>query len=453
MASNPVSSKATVEPPKSKIDWSSLYKKEDWWAVYVGLFLVAVVFVAMAMNPDNSALNILKGAIPIEWPKTSLLQHFAANWGNYVFMYLLLTVLTGIAAVSMGEKLGNYLKGFTVLFVLGLIILIIGSQTQIHHYGLEYPFWAIVIGMAIGNIWTFPDWFQAASKRTEFFIKTGIVLLGAALSFTHVVEGGGWGFLEAFIIVSVGFIVAFAVSKVLGFDNKFAAVLGAGASVCGVSASIAVGSSVKNEEKDTGYIVSLVVLYALVLIFLLPLLAKVVFGLNDVVSGAWIGGSELADAAGLASAGMISDKAVQAFTLIKLNRDIMIGFLCFIMATLAITSWEKIEGAKADPMVIWYRFPKFVIAFFIASFVVTSFAVTYTFPVVKAQIIGNLNAIRTWLFVLAFMCIGLNTKFKDIRAMGGKPLIAFTIVAIVNVVLGFICANLFFGGIIAAPLH
>jgi uncharacterized integral membrane protein (TIGR00698 family) len=447
-----MSSQVTQVPAGQKIDWSSLWKKEDWWAVYVGLFLVVIIFVAMLMNPANSPLNILKGAMPVAWPQTDLIHHFATNWLNYVFMYLLLLVLTGIGATLMGEKISNYIKGFTLLYVIGLITLIIGSQEQINHYGLEYPFWAIVIGMVIGNVWTFPDWFKAVSKRTEFFIKTGIVLLGAALSFTQVVAGGGWGFLEAFVIVAVGFVVAFIVGKALGFDNKFAAVLGAGASVCGVSAAIAVGSSVKNEEKKTGYIVSLVVIYALVLIFLLPILAKAVFNLSDVVAGAWIGGSEIADAAGLASAGMISDKAVQAFSLVKLNRDVMIGFLCFIMAWLAITSWEKVQGAKVDPMVIWYRFPKFVIAFFIASFVVTSFVVSYTMPVVKAQIIGNLNTIRTWLFVLAFLCIGLNTKFKELQAMGGKPLIAFTIVAVVNVVLGFICANLFFGGIIAAPL-
>lgn len=451
MASQAASTGASVSPQKQKIDWSSLWKKEDWWSVYVGLFLVVVVFVAMALNPKNSALNVLQRAIPVQWPNNNLLQHFGTNWVNYIIMFLVLLILTGVAATLMGEKIGNYVKGFTALFVLGLITLIIGSQQTINHYGLEYPFWALLIGMVIGNVWKFPDWFQAASKRTEFFIKTGIVLLGASLSFTQVLAGGGWGFLEAFIIVAVGFVVAFAISKALGFDNKFAAVLGAGASVCGVSAAIAVGSSVKNEEKKTGYIVSLVVIYALILIFLLPLLARVVFHLNDVVAGAWIGGSELADAAGLASAGMISDKAVSAFSLVKLNRDVMIGFLCFIMATIAITSWEK-SSTKADPMVIWYRFPKFVLAFFIASFVVTSFVVTYTMPAVKAQIITNLNAIRTWLFVLAFLCIGLNTKFREIRAMGGKPLIAFTTVAIVNVILGFVCANLFFGGIIAAPL-
>lgn len=449
-----MSSQVTVAPTGRQIDWSSLWKKEDWWAVYVGLFLVVAVFVAMLMNPANSPLNILKGAMPIVgWPTKNLFQHFAANWPNYVFMYLLLLVLTGIGATLMGEKAGNYIKGFTLLFVMGLVILIIGSQETINHYGLEYPFWAIVIGMVVGNVWTFPDWFQAVSKRTEFFIKTGIILLGAALSFTQVVAGGGWGFLEALIIVAAGFTVAFIIGKALGFDNKFAAVLGAGASVCGVSAAIAIGSSVKNEEKKTSYVVSLVIIYALVLIFLLPFLAKAVFNLGDYVAGAWIGGSELADAAGLASAGIIGDKAVQAFSLVKLNRDVMIGFLCLIMGWLAITSWEKVKDGKVDPMVIWYRFPKFVIAFFLASFVVTSFVVTYTLPVVSAQIVANLNTIRTWLFVLAFLCIGLNTKFREMQAMGGKPLVAFTVVAIVNVVLGFICANLFFGGIIAAPLH
>lgn len=436
-----------------KIDWSSLWKKEDWWAVYTGLFLVLAAFIAMAMNPGNSSLNIVKGALPADWPRNNLLTHFITNWPKYILLFFLLLVLTSIASFLMGEKLMNYIRGFVVLFVLGLVTLIIGSQQTIKYYGLEYPFWALVIGMIVGNLWTFPDWFQAASKRTEFFIKTGIVLLGASLSFTQVVAGGGWGFLEAFIIVSAGFTVAFVISKALGFDNKFAAVLGAGASVCGVSAAIAVGSSVRNDEKKTGYVVSLVVIYALVLIFLLPLLAKSVFMLNDYVSGAWIGGSELADAAGLASAGIIGDKAVQAFSLVKLNRDMMIGFLCFIFAWVAVTSWDKTEGGKADPMVIWYRFPKFVIAFFIASFVVTSFVASYTRPVVNAQFIGNLNVIRTWLFVIAFLCIGLNTKFRELRAMGGKPLIAFTVVALVNVTLGFICANLFFGGILAAPLH
>ncbi|OIQ55224.1 YeiH family protein [Neomoorella thermoacetica] len=429
---------------------SPFLASEDWWSVYLGLFLVLLTYFAFKAG---SSLDFLKAAMPVEWPTKSLGAHFAANIGAYFAMYLILLVLTTIAVAVMGGKVDNYIASFTVLFIASLVILIIGSQHTIKHYGLEYPFWSLVIGLIIGNFTTLPEWFQEGAKRTEFFIKTGIVLLGAGLPFTVIVSGGVWGFLEAICIVAIGFTVAFTIARRLGYDPRFAAVLGAGGSVCGVSAAIAVGSSVKAEEKHVGYVVSLVVLYALVLIFLLPVLGRL-FGLNEYVTGAWIGGSELADAAGLAAAAMVSDNAVKAFTLVKLNRDVMIGVLSFIFATLAVTRWEvAASGERPSAMVIWKRFPKFVLAFLVASFITTSWVVSLGKPAVDAHISANLTTIRTWLFVLAFLCIGLNTKIQDIRAMGRKPIIAFTTVVLVNVIVGFIVANLFFGGIIAAPLH
>lgn len=428
---------------------SSLLTSEDWWSVYLGLFLVLIAFVAFI---NKSPLDILKTAVPVEWPKKDLLAHFAGHFGSYVFMYLLLTVITSLGIGVMGGKLSNYIASFTVLFIGALVVLILGSQQTLKHYGLEYPFWALVIGLIIGNLWTFPEWFRAASGRTEFFIKTGIVLLGASLPFTIIIQGGFWGFLEALLIVVGGFTTAFIMARRLGYDNKFASVLGAGGSVCGVSAAIAVGSSVKADQKHVGYVASLVVLYALGLIFLLPILSKLI-GLDDFVTGAWIGGSELADAAGLAAAAMVSEKAINAFTLVKLNRDVMIGVLSFILATVAVTRWERDQGdPRPSPLVIWERFPKFVIAFLVASFLVTSWVMSYGKPV-TAAVTGNLNVIRTWLFTIAFLCIGLNTKIKDVRAMGSKPIVAFTTVVLVNVITGFILANLFFGGIIARPLH
>lgn len=368
-------------------------------------------------------------------------------------MFVALAVVTAAAVYIMGGKVGNYLGGFAILFVAALGILVLGSQQTLKKYGLEYPFWSLVIGLIIGNIWTLPNWFKAASSRTEFFIKMGIVLLGVNLSFNVIIAGGAWGFLEAVLIVACGFTTAFFISKKLGFDNKFAAVLGAGGSICGVSAAIAVGGATEADEKQVGYVVSLVVLYALVLIFLLPFLGRV-FGLNEYVTGAWIGGSELADAAGLAAAAMVSDNATKAFMLVKLNRDVMVGFLCFILAYVSVVRWDaKQSGVKPSPKIIWDRFPKFVLAFVAASIFITVLERVATGGTSVADAITkNLNAVRTWLFTIAFLCIGLNTKIKDVRAMGSKPIIAFTTVVLVNFVIGFITANLFFGGILASPL-
>ncbi|MCL4516555.1 MAG: putative sulfate exporter family transporter [Firmicutes bacterium] len=437
----------SVAQPVKKRSW--LLTSEDWWAVYLGLFLLVLAYVAFSLQ---APLDLIKGAVPQEWPQNPLLPGLASHIGNYVFVYLLLLVLTSIGVRTMGGKLSHYIAGFTLLFIGGLLILILGSQQTIKKYGMEYPFWSLIIGLIIGNLGKMPAWFKVSAGRTEFYIKMGIILLGANLPFTVIVTGGAWGFLEALIIVAVGFTVAFVIARRLGFDNKFAAVLGAGASVCGVSAAIAVGSSVKAKEKDVGYVISLVVLYALVLIFLLPILGRAL-GLNPVVTGAWIGGSELADAAGLAAAAMVGEKAVQVFSLVKLNRDVMIAFLAFIFATVSITRWERGEGGKRPgAVVIWERFPKFVIAFVLASIFATYLVVQFTKPVVDAHIIGVMNALRTWLFTITFLCIGLNTKITDVRAMGSKPIIAFTTVVVVNVIVGFILANLFFGGIIASPL-
>lgn len=427
---------------------SSWLASEDWWAVILGLFLVGMTYVGAVTKP----FAWLKGVIPATWPKTALSAHFSAQWTAYVFLFLLLAVLTGFAVQVMTGKAAKYLTGFVVLFLGALVILVLSNHETLKKYGLESAFWSLVIGLTIGNLFTLPDWLKAATSRTEFFIKTGIILLGAKLSFNTIMTGGAWGFLEAILIVTFGFSTAFIVARKLGLDRKFAAVLGAGGSVCGVSASIAVGGSVKADEKHVGYVSSLVVLYALALIFILPALAKAM-GMNEFVAGAWIGGSELADAAGLAAAAMVSEKAVQTFTLVKLNRDIMIGFLCFTFAYLSVTKWDAAAGgAKPSPRIIWDRFPKFVLAFLGASLIITLLEDVYGAKMVKDNIVGYLNNIRTWLFAIAFLCIGLNTKIKDVRAMGPKPIIAFTAVVAVNFVVGFVCSQLFFGGIIAAPL-
>ncbi|ACX51343.1 Uncharacterized protein family UPF0324 [Ammonifex degensii KC4] len=429
---------------------SPFITSEDWWSVYLGIFFLLLVFLAFATHFANP--DIIKNAMPVEWPKKDLVGHLISNLPAYILVYALLTVLTTIAARAMGENVLHYIAGFTVLFLGAFLVLILGSQQTLKHYGLEYPFWSLVLGLIIGNLLPLPRWLRAASDHTEFYIKTGIVLLGAALPFTTIVKGGIWGFLEAALIIATGFTTAFLISRKLGLEREFAAVLGAGSSICGVSAAIAVGCAIGADQKKVGYVASLVVLYALGLIFLLPALSRLL-GLNDVVAGAWIGGSELADAAGLAAAAMVSEKAVQVFTLVKLNRDVMVAIVAFILAIVAVTRWGNGQGETGRPGVgvIWERFPKFVLAFLVASLLSTYWVSTYG-TAVNAHVIGNLNVLRTWLFTLAFLCIGLNTRFKDLKVEGIKPVIAFSTVVLVNVVMGFILSHLFFGGIIAQPI-
>jgi len=439
-----------------------LLTSEDWWAVYIGLAIVAAAAVGASSGP---VFEFIKNAIPAAWPSKPLLPGLCASWAAYAAVFALLLATTGLGVKAMGGKLGQYAVSFLLLFLAAALVLILGSQRALKLYGLESTFWALLIGLAVGNLFDLPQWFREASGRTEFFIKTGVVLLGASFPFTTIVQGGGWGFIEALVIVAVGFTVAFAIGRAMGFDKRFIAVLGAGGSVCGVSAAIAVGSSVDEDKKKVGYVVTLVVVFALVLIFLIPLIGRLL-GFNQVVIGAWIGGSELADAAGLAAASMVGEKAVSAFSLVKLNRDVFIGFLSFIFATIAIARWDVVGKADArggagsatkgrarpSPAMIWERFPKFVLAFLVASALVTQLTGSMGKPVVDARVIGVLNTLRAWFFTLTFLCIGLNARLGEMRAIGARPIATFSIIVLVNLVLGCVLANLLFGGIIAKPL-
>ncbi len=243
----------------------------------------------------------------------------------------------------------------------------------------------MALGLLISNIVGVPHWLEPA-LRVEFYVKTGIVLLGASLPLTLLAWAGPVAMLQAAIVSVVTFGVIYLSAVRLGLDKRLAATLGTGGAVCGVSGAIAVGGAVGAKKQDVSIAISLVVVWAIVMIFALPLISRAL-GLSTGVAGAWIGTSEFADAAGLAAAqtyggyagnvpGILGhgDAAIAAFTLMKvIGRDVWIGLWAFILSLVATTRWST-TGIKSrtGPGEIWRRFPKFVLGFLAASVILTS---------------------------------------------------------------------------------
>lgn len=191
--------------------------------------------------------------------------------------------------------------------------------------------------------------------------------------------------------------------------------------------------------------ISMVVVWATIMVFLLPIVCRAL-GLSDGASGAWIGTSEFADAAGIAAAAQFGDGALTTFTLMKVvGRDIFVGIWAFILAIISVTLWEakKDGGEKQKPSagVIWERFPKFVLGFFIASIIITVVNLSVSAgdaSAINSAVVSPIKNLRGWAFVLCFLCIGMTTRFKDLAATGWKPVAAFTAGVVVNVALGFL---------------
>jgi uncharacterized membrane protein YadS len=312
--------------------------------------------------------------------------------------------------------------------------------------------------LLISNTVGAPAWADAG-LRVEFYIKTGIVLLGAGVPLTLLAWAGPVAILQAGIVSLVTFGVIYFTGVKLGLDRRLAATLGTGGAVCGVSGAIATAGAVGAKKEHVSIAISLVIFWAIVTIFLLPLAARAL-GLPTGVAGAWIGTSEFADAAGLAAAQAYGgyaghvpgisgspDAAVNAFTLMKvIGRDVWIGVWAFVLAIVATTRWESTGiQSKPSPVEIWRRFPKFVLGFLIASAIVTIVSHGFSYAdykkVLQPSLVAPLQALRTWAFTFAFLAIGLTTRFREFVSVGGKPFYAFTTGVIINIVLGYVLST------------
>jgi uncharacterized integral membrane protein (TIGR00698 family) len=439
--------------------WQEFWLKEDWWAVWLGLGIVLVAYIFYLAGSSISWIAVA----PTKWSTWSqLAAQFSANGIRYLALLVAFVLLFSIVISFVGQKPKAFIPAFVFVFILSTIIYAAGNWDQASRYNLEPPLVALVLGLFLSNVVGLPRWLDAGF-RVEFYIKLGIVLLGATLPFTLIIWAGPVAILQASIVSIATFLVIFFTARKLGLDKRLAAVMGAGGAVCGVSASIAVAGAVRARKEHPPIAISLVVFWAIVLIFALPLVSRTLH-LPTGVGGAWIGTSEFADAAGLAAAqsygGLAgpgtgisgtADQALASYTLIKvIGRDMWIGIWTFILALISVTVWERTEtNSKVQAGQIWWRFPKFVIGFLIASMLTTIIVHGITLgdynKLVKPSLIAPITSLRTWAFTFSFLSIGLTTRFRELASAGIKPVIAFTAGVVVNVLLGYILSVITFG--------
>jgi uncharacterized membrane protein YadS len=439
--------------------WKELWLKEDWWAVWIGLGLVLTAYV---LYTSGSSIDWIAVA-PKKWADfTQLSADFSAKSTRYLAQFTMFLTLFTVGGAVLGHRPKAFIPSFLLIYALSLVINILGAWEKASTYTLEPPLVALMVGLLISNLIGLPRWLDAGF-RVEFYVKTGIVLLGAGLPFTLILWAGPTAILQASIVSITTFSVIYFVGRKLGLERQLAATLGAGGAVCGVSASIAIAGAVRAKKEHPPIAITLVVLYAIVLVFALPLVSRALH-LPAGVGGAWIGTSEFADAAGLAAAqsygGLAGpetgitgtlDQAVNAYTLIKVvGRDVWIGIWAFVLSIISITVWEKNEtGRKADAAQIWWRFPKFVVGFLLASLIITYAVRNVGFAdynkVVKPALVVPLIALRTWAFTFCFLSIGLTTRLREFAPSGSKPFWAFTAGVVVNLILGYVLSVHVFG--------
>jgi uncharacterized integral membrane protein (TIGR00698 family) len=313
---------------------------------------------------------------------------------------------------------------------------------------IEFPIYAIALGLIGNAILTKLAVRDALSHgfRTEFFIKTGLVLLGASINLKVLVTAAGPAIIQALLLISIVFGFTWWLGGRLGLDDKLRALLASAVSICGVSAAIAAAGAVQAKREQLAYAASLVIAFALPSIFLLPWLSDVLH-LSDAVAGAWIGGNIDTTAAVAAAGALAGEDALQIATIVKTTQNALIGVVAIALTAYFALKIERKsaseEGEAARPILVqfWQRFPKFVLGFIAASVIGT----LYLQWGGDKNAITTVNDLRTWFLIFAFVSIGLEFSLKGLREAGWRPIALFASATVVNIVVALGLAAVLFG--------
>ena len=278
---------------------SKLLHTEDWLSVWIGFILIAVGLVAVLTGAfDFSALKFktwtwgetLSGAAASK--VVPLGQQMASGdfWLKLLLTLGVLGLLFTLGIKLLGEKVRKFIPAFIAVFVLSVIVRLISAEFTLNRY-LEWAFWALIVGMLISNTVGTPKWLKPA-VRTEFYIKTGLVIMGFSVLFSNIAKFGLYGLGIAWVVtpVVILFLWWFG-TKVLKIDNKPLVITMASAtSVCGTSAAIASGAASGCKKDDLTMTISISIIFTVLMMALEPVLIRAT-GMSAIMGGALIGGT------------------------------------------------------------------------------------------------------------------------------------------------------------------
>ena len=465
---------------------------EDWLSLIIGLFIFVLALAGIA-NIDLLGWVVTTSVWNDACKALGTVSKSYASLGGFgalVATYVALLVVLSAAAVALKSDIKKFALAFTAVFWIAYASWIVGNYAnfaavtpaELQKFGIGWSLkltnegayiFALIAGLVIANV--FPRFAEAIKEavRPELYIKIAIVILGGFFAVTaagklslasSLLLRGVAAIIEAYLIYWA--VVYFVARKWFGFNREWAAPLASGISICGVSAAIATGGAIRARPLVPVLVSSLVVVFAVVEVLLLPFLAQMFLSHDPLVAGAWMGLAIKTDGAAVAG-GAITESLILAqnaaegikyqpgwilgtAATIKVFIDIFIGIWAFVLGYIWTNHINR-TADKASVREIWERFPKFVIGF-VLTFAVGLYLALATPANIAAKVpaaMGEANTIRVVFFILTFFSIGVLSNFKKLWQEGIGRLAAVYLVSLFGFVIwvGLLISWLFFSGV------
>ena len=464
---------------------------EDKIALLTGCF----IFLLAALNLAH--LDVLGWVVSTNmW--TSMDKAFSATTGAYkgtisgvvslLCTYVALTAILSFGIKLLGGNVARFVKSFTVVFFISEICYMFGANAHIAatpdaqaKFGIDWSIGltteagfivALVAGIFISN--AFPRIAESLHDacRPELFVKIAIVVLGAELGVKAAAASGMAGtiifrglcaIVEAYLLYWA--FVYYVARKYFKFSREWAVPLASGISICGVSAAIATGSSIRARPVVPIMVSSLIVVFTCIEMLILPFIAQHFLTGEPMVAGGWMGLAVKSDGGAIASGAiaesLILAKAAEAginwepgwiimvTTTVKIFIDVFIGVWALVLAWVWCTKFDKSGDRTMHWGDVWARFPRFVLGYII-TFAILLIICLQSPELQKtgASVSGTLNAFRVIFFLLTFFTIGMVSNFRKLMEEGiGRLAIVYVVCLFGFIIwLGLFISWLFFHG-------
>lgn len=403
---------------------------EDYTAIVLAFTIIGVVIAGVTVSLPSFSWNGYETLVALLDGK--LFLELAALW-------LFGLVVVSIALLIRGTKIHvSQLFGYTFIFFIAILSQLVTGNATVKGFGFEVVLFSLLIGLFISNVLNVPKSVRPLIQ-TELFIKIGLVLLGSGIIFKDVLQAGALGLIQSIAVVFVVWHFSFWLCKKFKLDDDLRAMLSSAVAICGVSAAIATAGAVKGDSKKLSYVISLVLITAVPMMLVMPYIAKAT-EMSAPVAGAWMGGTIDTTGAVVAAGKLLGEEGLKYATVVKFSQNVLLGLAAFAISIYWAYS-KNSQQERPSAKDLWDRFPKFVLGFLAASILFSFFLSDEIVGEVKSTI----KEIQTFWFALAFVCIGLETKFEDVfRLDGGRPAFAFLIAQTFNIFFTLLVAYLVF---------
>ncbi len=422
---------------------ADLYKLEDWWAVWLGFALLAI------------AATGLLPAVP-KMPKWEWGGFLEAHTGGLALGLVVLAIglaaLFSVAvAIMKGREWTRFFPAFLVVFAVAAIAYGLEKEKSVSAYDIPYAFWALALGMLISNTVGTPGWLKPG-VRTEFYIKTGLVLLGAEILVDKILAFSGYGLAIAWGVTPIVIIFMWLFgTRFLKMVNKpLVITIATATSVCGVSAAIAAAAASRAKKEDLTVAVGMSLIFTVLMMIAMPALITAI-GMSPTLGGAWMGGTIDATGAVVAAGVALGKEGEAVAAIVKMIQNVLIGIVAFGIAVFWVTSVERdASGARPSLMEVWYRLPKFILGFMAASIIASIINASGDGSAFLDGVLAQTKSFRGWFFCLAFVSIGLESNLRDLskQMSGGKPIVLYLVGQTFNLILTLLVAWLVLSGVL-----